>query len=273
MKREGAAPVATYAVLGDPVAHSLSPRIQNAAFRGAGLSAHYVARRVSAEECGPVLRDIALTGGGGNVTVPHKQRVLPFLDRCSAAVTATGACNTFWAQGGKVWGDNTDVEGFQGTWDSAVVGPRQKPVALVLGAGGAARAVLFALLDSGGASRILLWNRTPERAWALASYFADDRVSTIADCTGRVPGVVVNATSAGLRGRGTPIDLTTLGQAPHRVIDLVYGSGPTPLCRQAHSLGVPAVDGREMLLRQAEAAYFRWFGAPPPRGVMTRALR
>lgn len=272
MKGDGAADVATYAVLGDPVAHSLSPRIHNAAFLAAGLNAHYVARQVSAEACGPALRELALDGGGGNVTVPHKERVLPFLDRCSAAVAATGACNTFWARGGEVWGDNTDVEGFQGTWDSCVASRPGRPEALVLGAGGAARAILFALLDSGRASRVLLWNRTHERASDLSRHFGDDRVETVVDCAGLTPDVVVNATSAGLRERGVPIDLTTLGRIPDRIIDLVYGSGPTPLCRAARDLGISAVDGREMLVRQAEAAYRRWFGVSPPRGVMSRAL-
>lgn len=272
MKRKGGAAAATYAVLGDPVAHSLSPRIHNAAFLAAGLNALYVARQVSAEECGPALRELALGGGGGNVTVPHKERVLPFLDRRSAAVSATGACNTFWARDGEVWGDNTDVEGFQGTWDSCLAGQREPPEALVLGAGGAARAVLFALLDSNRASRILLWNRTPERASALARHFGDDRVSTVVDCAGLTPAIVVNATSVGLHGRRTPIDLATLGRVPRRVIDLVYGHGPTPLCREARGLGISAVDGREMLVRQAEVAYARWFGMPPPRGVMARAL-
>ena len=273
MKGDGAADAAIYAVLGDPVAHSLSPRIHNAAFRAAGLNASYVARRVSAGECGPVLRELALGGGGGNVTVPHKERVLPFIDRCSAAVAATGACNTFWGRGGEVWGDNTDVEGFQGTWDSCVASQLERPEALVLGAGGAARAVLFALLDSGRAPRILLWNRTSSRATDLARHFGDDRVETVVDCGGLTPDIVVNATSAGLHGRGVPIDLTTLGRIPHRVVDLVYDRGPTPLCRQARDLGIGAVDGREMLVRQAEAAYRRWFGVPPPRGVMARALR
>ena len=272
MKRKGGAAAATYAVLGDPVAHSLSPRIHNAAFCAAGLNARYVARRVSAEECGPAMRELALGGGGGNVTVPHKERVLPFLDRCSAAVSATGACNTFWARDGEVWGDNTDVEGFRGTWDSCLAGQREPPEALVLGAGGAARAVLFALLDSGRASPIRLWNRTAERAAALARHFGDDRVSTVVDCAGLTPAIVVNATSAGLHGRRTPIDLATLGRVPRRVIDLVYGRGPTPFCRAARGLGISAVDGREMLVRQAEAAYARWFGIPPPRGVMARAL-
>lgn len=272
MKGDGAADIAIYAVLGDPVAHSLSPRIHNAAFRAAGLNARYVARQVSAEECGPALRQLALGGGGGNVTVPHKERVVSFLDRRSPAVAATGACNAFWARRGEVWGDNTDVEGFQRTWDSCVA-RHERPEALVLGAGGAARAVLFALLDSGRASRILLWNRTPARASDLARHFGDDRVATVVDCAGLTPEVVVNATSAGLRGSSVAIDLATLGRIPNRVIDLVYGSGPTPLCREARDLGIMAVDGREMLVRQAEAAFRRWFGVPPPKGVMSRALQ
>ncbi len=302
VRTDGGAPVATYAVLGDPVAHSLSPTIHNAAFRAAGRSARYVARRVSAQECGPVLRALALKGGGGNVTVPHKERVLPFLDRHSPAVSATGACNTFWAADGRVCGDNTDVEGFLGTWDAAVAGlaARGEPIAstesgevlvrqsevpvrqsdlpgaaleaLVLGAGGAARAVLFALLQAPRISRVLLWNRTPGRAAALALEFGNDRVWPVQACHGLSVDVVVNATSAGLRGRGAPLDLSALGEAPQRVIDLVYGEKPTPLCRQAREMGINAVDGRDMLVRQAEAAYFRWFGEHPPRGVMSRAL-
>ena len=272
MNMDGGAPVATYAVLGDPVSHSLSPMIHNAAFKAAGRSARYVARRVSAQECGPVLRTLALKGGGGNVTVPHKERVLPFLDRRSPAVSATGACNTFWAADGRVWGDNTDVEGFLGTWDAAVAGPGGGLEALVLGAGGAARAVLFALLQASRVSRVLLWNRTPGRAAALALHFSDNRLSSVEECCGLTVDVVVNATSVGLHGRGAPVDLNTLGEAPRRVIDLVYGEEPTPLCRQARELGIPAVDGREMLVRQAEAAYTRWFGEPPPRGVMAWAL-
>ncbi len=302
VRMDGRAAVATYAVLGDPVAHSLSPTIHNAAFRAAGRSARYVTRRVSAKECGPVLRALALKGGGGNVTVPHKERVLPFLDRRSPAVSATGACNTFWAADGRVCGDNTDVEGFLGTWDAAVAGlaargaslagaeGSEMPVrqgapereqhgcspgtleTLVLGAGGAARAVLFALLQAPRISRVLLWNRTPGRAAALVLEFGNNRVSPVRTCRGLSVDVVVNATSAGLCGRGAPLDLTALGEAPQQVIDLVYGEEPTPLCRQARELDIPAVDGREMLVRQAEAAYFRWFGEHPPRGVMSRVL-
>ena len=263
---------AVFAVLGDPVGHSLSPVIHNAAFRAAGRSAVYVARRVTARECGPVLRSLALGGGGGNVTVPHKEAVVDHLDRRTEAVRATGACNTFWAEGGVVWGDNTDVQGFLGTWERATRRLPDPADILVLGAGGAARAVLCALLDAPGRHRIRLWNRTEARARALADNFGAGRIEPLRDYAAAAPDVVVNATSAGLDGRAVPIELSRLGAAPQCVIDLVYGRRPTPLCRRALALGAVAVDGREMLVRQAEAAHVCWFGEPPPRGVMTRAL-
>lgn len=263
---------AMYALLGDPVAHSLSPVIHNAAFRAAGRDATYVARRVSAAECGRVLRALALGGGGGNVTVPHKARVLPFLDRRTDAVAATGACNTFWAKGGEVWGDNTDVEGFLGTWNEAVAGLPVAPDVLVLGAGGGARAVLHALLEESNASRVLLWNRTRGRALELARRFGEHRVYLVEDWRETAAAALVNATSVGLDGRAAPVDLSALKAPPRRVMDLVYGRRPTPLCRQAAGMGIVAVDGRGMLVRQAEAAHLRWFGAPAPGGVMTRAL-
>ena len=263
---------ATYAVLGDPVAHSLSPTIHNAAFRADGRNAVFVARRVSAAECGGVLRALALAGGGGNVTVPHKERVLPFLDRRTDAVDATGACNTFWAKDGEVWGDNTDIEGFRGSWEGAVEGVPGAMAVLLLGAGGAARAVLHSLLGSPGVAGVHVWNRTGGRARDLVRRFADPRLSSVREWRDTAPAVLVNATSAGMDGRAAPIDLRELAGPPRRVIDLVYGREPTPLCLQAADMGIPAVDGRDMLVRQAEASYLRWFGEPPARRVMTRAL-
>ena len=204
--------------------------------------------------------------------MPHKERAVAFLDRCSPAVSATGACNTFWAEDGLVWGDNTDVEGFLGTWRAAVDGVGGGLRALVLGAGGAGRAVVCALMQAPRVRRVLVWNRTPGRAAALALHFKDERVSHVEGLPELGVDVLVNATSVGLDGRGSPVELGAPGAVPGRVIDLVYGRRPTPLCRQARRLGIPAVDGRDMLVRQAEAAHARWFGEPPPRGVMARAL-
>ena len=263
---------ALYAILGDPVAHSLSPEIHNAAFRAAGRSARYVARRVSPDECGETMRALAMGGGGGNVTVPHKERVIPFLDRCTRAVAATGACNTFWANDGEVWGDNTDVEGFLGVWRGAVSPRADASPVLVAGAGGAARAVLHGLLHSSMTSLVLLWNRTASRARRLVDELGDARVHQVSDWRATAPAVVVNTTSVGIRGRHRPIDLEALAPPPRVVLDLVYGRGPTPLCRQADRLGIPSTDGRGMLVLQAEASYARWFGQAPPRGVMAQAL-
>ena len=265
-----------YAVLGDPVAHSLSPVIHNAAFRAAGRDAVYVARLVDADECGEVLRALALAGGGGNVTLPHKELVVPFLDRCTPAVSATGACNTFWEEDGEVWGDNTDVEGFIGSWRSALSGlenaMRDPPSVLVLGAGGAARAVLFGLLDSVAELRILLWNRTTRKAQRLVRYFDDPRVRIVSDWRTAAPDVVVNATSAGLYGSGMPIDLEGLAGGPLALIDLVYAREDTPLCRAAKDLSIAVTDGRDMLVRQAAASQLRWFGERPRLEVMRLAL-
>jgi len=263
---------ALYAILGDPVAHSLSPAIHNAAFRAGGRRARYVTRRVSAEECGEIMRALAMDGGGGNVTLPHKERVVPFLDRHTRAVAATGACNTFWARDGEVWGDNTDVEGFMGMWRSATSSLSDRSPVLVLGAGGAARAVLHGLLCSSGISCVLLWNRTMARAERLAAELDDDRVCPEAEWRATAPAVVVNTTSVGIRGRQAVIDLEALAATPNVVIDLVYGRGPTPLCRQAEKLGIASVDGRGMLVLQAEASYARWFGQAPPGDVMGSAL-
>ena len=271
---------AAYAVLGDPVAHSLSPALHNAAFRAAGVDAVYWARPTSAADCGLVLRDMALAGGGGNVTVPHKERVVRFLDVASESVKATGACNTFWAMDGKVHGDNTDVEGFTRTWRRSCQAARadrrwepEGPSVLVLGAGGAARAVLFALVKAGPLARAEVWNRSPDRAADLVRHLRDDRLRAVEDWRRSTPDIVVNATSVGLDAKAAPLDLKGLARLPAAVIDLVYGKASTPLAVQSADLGVHATDGREMLVGQAEASYRCWFGRNPPPGAMAGAAR
>lgn len=291
-------PGASYVLLGDPVAHSLSPKIHNAAFRSARRQAVYWARPTSAAECGAVLRATALAGGGGNVTAPLKGAAARSLDAATAAVRATGACNAFWARDGVVHGDNTDVEGFLGTWKQTLGegGPRvgqdgagacdapdppEGLDVLVLGAGGAARAVLHALLEFGLARRIELWNRTAGRTERMVEGFArgarrsrvSEQVRAVRGWQGTAPDVVVNATAVGMDGKSAPMDLRELASPPRAVIDLVYGDEPTALVRQARAIGVAATDGRDMLSRQAEASYCCWFDEDPPAGVMAQVLR
>jgi len=264
-----------FAVLGDPVAHSLSPTIQNAAFRAAGLDAVYVALRCAGETLPGLMRGIALAGGGGNVTVPHKEAARRVLDRAAAAALRTGACNTFWCEAGALCGDNTDVAGFRAAARELVPTTAGARV-LLLGAGGAARAALAGLEDEGGAVVTVL-ARTPSRAQELKGLFDGSGLvvhtaTSAADVRGEDFDLVVNATPLGLRpGDPLPFDLTTLRSAG-AVLDMVYGAEPTPWVASARALGIPAVDGIPMLIAQGAAAFERWWGRPAPVEAMRAAL-
>lgn len=275
---EHASPTSTtrlVALLGDPVAHSLSPVIQNAAFRHAGVDGVYLALRCGVADAPGLLRALARAGGAGNVTVPHKQLAAACLDRRTAAVERTDACNTFWAEDGAVVGDNTDVAGFAAAVRMLIGAPAGARV-LMLGAGGAARAAVLALLDA-GADEILLLNRTPARAEALRDAFDAQRRRLRVAAPGAVPRAVefdllVNATPLGLRGDDPlPMDPAD-GPRIRAILDLAYGPGGTPLVRRARDLGIPAADGREMLLHQGAAAFARWWGREAPIDAMRAAL-
>jgi shikimate dehydrogenase len=264
-----------FALLGDPVAHSFSPRMQNAAFRAAGIDAVYVALRCDAAEAVGLIRGIARAGGGGNVTLPHKGAALAAIEVPTRAVTGTGACNTFWLERGRVHGDNTDVAGFARA-ATAVVDTLAGARVLVLGAGGGAAAALRALIDA-EADRVTLLSRTPERAARLAA---------LQDVDGRVVRVVaqgelraaeswdlvVNATPLGLRpGDPLPLDLDRAGRIG-AVFDMAYGRSPTPWVCEARARGIPACDGLEMLVEQGGAAFRDWFGVEPPVSAMRDAI-
>ncbi|MGB1780392.1 MAG: shikimate dehydrogenase, partial [Longimicrobiales bacterium] len=163
-------------LLGDPVAHSASPELQNAAFRAAGVDGVYVAVRCAPDDLVGFMRGLARAGGGGNVTLPHKEKAATILDVRSEAVRRTGACNTFWGDDeGRVHGDNTDVEGFRRALKTFLEGPTAGIRVLLLGAGGVARAALAALVED-GVGEILLHNRTQERARAVARRIGGQKV-------------------------------------------------------------------------------------------------
>ncbi|MDT8341821.1 MAG: shikimate dehydrogenase [Longimicrobiales bacterium] len=263
-----------FALLGDPVAHSLSPRIQNAAARAAGVDGVYVALRTGAQELPGFLRGLSLAGGGGNITLPLKERTPSVLDVPLEAVRRTGACNTFWLRDGQVVGDNTDVDGFRRAARTFLGdGPEGRRV-LLLGAGGAARAVLVALLDD-GVREVCVVNRSTERARNMARRIGGARVrvlETPRDWQDEDFDLVVNATSLGLDADDpAPLELERLGRAGG-VLDLVYGVGGTALQRAAERLGIPCADGGEMLVQQAAAAFERWWDHPAPVTVMRAAL-
>jgi shikimate dehydrogenase len=264
------------ALLGDPVAHSLSPHFQNAAIRARGLNAVYVALRTGAESLPGLLRGIALAGGAGNVTVPHKRAAASVLDEASGSVRATGACNTFWSEDGRVYGDNTDVAGFRAAARLLLGAEPSGARVLVLGAGGAARAVLVGL-EAAGASDVDLVNRTPASAAALAADVGRGRTK-VRTLHGKPPpalpayDLVVNATPLGLRAEDPdPLPVESL-RAGTPVLDLVYRPGGTAWVRRLRERGHPAEDGTEMLVQQGAAAFEKWWGAPAPLAEMRAAL-
>jgi shikimate dehydrogenase len=263
------------ALLGDPVAHSLSPRFQNAAFQAAGVDGVYVALRCDADRFAGLLEGIARSGGGGNVTLPHKERAASLVESATEAVRRTGACNTYWCESGRLCGDNTDVPGFQ-IAVQGLVGSIAGARVLLVGAGGAARGALYALLLSGVDSVVLL-NRSPERAEALRQAFEPDaRRIRLASETGPLGSqhfdLVVNATSLGLHPTDPlPLEFGRIGGAG-AVFDLVYARGETRWVREARALGIPAMDGLEMLIHQGAVAFERWWGIPAPVEAMRAAL-
>ncbi len=263
----------TYALLGDPVAHSSSPAIQNAAFQAAGRAAVYVTLRCDEESFPPLLTGIARAGGGGNVTIPHKERAALAVEEPSADVRRTGACNTFWLEGGRIHGDNTDVEGFRRALDAALPGSRVGWRVLLLGAGGAARAILVALLDE-GVAHVGLHNRTVERARSVSRRIGGERVRVVesAEAVSDEPwDLVVNSTPVGLHGEdGSSLPISSLGRVG-AVFDVLYGTD-TPLLEFARARGIPAIDGGSMLVHQGAVAFERWFGEPAPLEVMHRAF-
>jgi shikimate dehydrogenase len=270
------------ALLGDPVAHSLSPAFQNAAFRASGADGVYLALRCDAASLPGLLLGIARAGGGGNVTVPHKTLAAEAVERRTAAVESTGACNTFWLEDGRVCGDNTDVAGFRAAVRALIGSPAGARV-LLLGAGGAARAAVAALLDD-GVDAIHLLNRTPARAAALLEAFPTggpfpvDPGAVLRATTGEASlraeryDLVVNATSLGLRGDDLlPLAFDAIGGCG-AVLDLVYAPDETRWVHEARARGFPAADGLEMLVQQGAAAFTRWWGEPAPLEAMRDAL-
>lgn len=263
-----------FTLLGDPVSHSLSPAIQNAAFGRSGVDGVYAAVRCASDDLPSFMRALARAGGGGNVTLPHKEKAASVVDRPSEAVRRTGACNTFWGdETGRIHGDNSDVDGFRRALASFL--PRTRGIrVLLLGAGGAARATLLGLVEE-EVEEVVLLNRTPARARAVSRRIGGDR-ARVADAADDVDGeafdLVVNATSLGLDPDDPPpLDPARLGRLG-AAMDLVYGPRETSFVRAVRAVGVRAVDGAEMLVQQGAVSFERWWGRPAPVDAMRAAL-
>ncbi len=261
-----------YAVLGDPIEHSLSPRIHEHFGRLTGRSLVYERRRVPAGTLAEALKALREAGGqGANITVPLKIEALGQARSLSARARAAGAVNTLTWDGEGWAGDNTDGAGLVRDLEcNAGVSLRGLRVLLV-GAGGAAQGVAGALLEAGIAC-LAVANRTPERAAQWVSGLDERaRVADYAALTGPFD-LVINATSAGLAGALPPIPEPVFGGAI--VYDLVYGPAAQAFCALARACGARMVfDGLGMLVEQAAEAFWVWHGLRPPTAPVLRALR
>ena len=269
------------AILGHPVGHSLSPVMHNAALRDRGVDAVYLAFDVEPDDLAFALGGLKTLGFvGANVTVPHKETAARLMDALDPLAARVGAVNTVVNKNGLLMGHNTDVTGFA----SALESVRDKGVegadCFVAGAGGAARAVVAALVE-GRAGRIAVFNRTiprAERVCAMVEEWGGPRCQVVdpSDVVEAVAAadIVVNATSVGLdpsvKESAVPVDIL---DSHHVVVDLVYGPRSTYLVAEAKERGAVAIDGREMLLMQAAASFELWTGFEAPVDVMRASIR
>ncbi|MSP14526.1 MAG: shikimate dehydrogenase [Chloroflexi bacterium] len=266
-------------VMGWPVKHSVSPAMHNAAFAHLGLDWAYLPLPVMPEQVGAALAGLKAMGfAGSNVTVPHKQTVMPFLQELSPAAQALGAVNTIVVDGERLLGDNTDWAGFLAALAEAGYSPDGQDCA-VLGAGGSARAIVYALASRG--AQVTVYNRNLERARQLVvdlapvwpqSRLAARPLSALAQLPAATR-LLVNTTPVGMWPNtgvspwpeGLPLpDYVT-------VYDLVYNPGQTTLLEQARSAGVQGIGGLGMLIHQGAIAFTRWTGQQAPIAVMRAA--
>jgi shikimate dehydrogenase len=261
-------------LIGWPAAHSRSPLIHRYWLRTLGIEGGYVLEAVPPDEFKDFLFRLSLRGfAGANVTIPHKEQALA-LSKPDARAQAVGAANTLWFKDGELCSTNTDVEGFVDNLDACAPGWDKATDAVVLGAGGSSRAVLFGLIER-GVKRVHLANRTMERAGALADQFGANVLPVAWDAIGELlprAKLLVNTTSLGMHGQPA-LDLD-VGRLPSDAVvaDLVYVPLDTPLLAQARQRGLKIADGLGMLLYQAVRGFELWFGKRPEVTSELRAL-
>jgi shikimate dehydrogenase len=266
-------------LIGQPVAHSLSPTLHNAAFAALGMDAHYEARDVSPED---LVKAVAAFRQhdclGANVTAPHKRAVLALMDDLSDEVVALGALNTIVNQSGRLIGANTDARGLARWMRQVGIDPAGRST-LVLGAGGAARATVWALADL-GASSVRVLNRTVQRAQDLVEALRPKLSNTILSCGSLAEAaeqptqawrVVVNATSLGHHG-AAPVVHPGCYSPECVAIELAYNPPETGFMLAARRAGARAENGLGMLLHQAALAFERWTGQAAPMDAYAAAL-
>ena len=257
------APVADYAVVGFPVKHSLSPRMHQAAYSALGIEDSYVAVEIPPEEFIDGINHLSKLGYKGvNVTIPHKESAFRWAETTCTTSEKLQVSNTI--RFSDRTAVNTDVPGFLSSL------PGYAPAALVLGAGGSARAVAYALARQG--TEVSIWNRTSSRAEELVEHIGlNSRMVSTPKVKGF--GLIVNTTSTGLSGESLPIDWSGAEPGTQLAYDLAYSDSLTTFLAEARAHGISGMDGRRMLMEQGAYAFEYWFDRPAPREAMWEAIK
>ena len=262
-------------VIGWPIEHSRSPIIHGYWLKRYGIDGSYSKEAVAPEAVGEFLRSLGEQGYAGcNVTVPHKEAAFAAADMREASAEAVAAANTLWLEGGKLCAANTDTYGFMRNLELGAPGWKRDAPVCILGAGGAARAIIYGFLQA-GVKDVRLVNRTRARAEAVAQQFGEG--VTVYDWDAREgaardAAVLVNTTSIGMGGKGS-LEIDFADFDPHCVVaDIVYVPLKTELLAAAEAHGLRTVDGLGMLLHQAVPGFEKWFGVRPEVADELRAL-
>jgi shikimate dehydrogenase len=267
----------TYCIIGDPIQHSLSPAMQNAAFGAAGLNSSYIAFRVKKEELGGSIESLRAIGiSGFNITVPHKVEAMKYLDEFDSSASRADAVNTVHNLGGILRAYNTDIYGFIHPLHLRKVNFEGISV-LLMGAGGAARAILAALENERGISEVNIANRSEGKARVLLELPLIRRLNlklvpwdTIPDYSKKA-GLIINATTIGMNNESSLLDHQEINRDAI-VYDIVYKPLNTDLLENAKYAGAEVVYGYEMLLYQGAKSFEIWTGIPAPISAMKKAL-
>jgi shikimate dehydrogenase len=267
----------TYCIIGDPVSHSLSPAMHNAAFKSLSLDNVYIAYKVASNELESSVESLrSIDISGFNVTIPHKSAILRYLDEVDLISSKAGAVNTVTNHNGKFKGFNTDVQGFlQPLLDRSI--DFKGLSILVLGAGGSARAVVTSLFNVRSISRLVVANRTYDKAAELCRLAElqglECSASSIEEAKAKARhfDLIVNATSVGLQSNESILDSEDINRSS-TVYDLVYRPVMTKLLENAQQKGARIIYGYEMLLEQGARAFELWTGLKAPIPAMKKAL-
>jgi len=270
-------PIKTYCIIGDPVQHSLSPLIQNAAFSALGIKSTYISFRVPSPDLKTSIESLKSIGiAGFNVTIPHKMSILKYLDKLDPTASKSNAVNTVKNDTGKLIGYNTDIYGFIQPLYTRNIDFKGKKV-LIIGAGGAAYAIVTSLSYEKGIEKIILVNRSSDKASKLVEHALKlglnihkedfENLSQIASQS----DLIINSTSIGLNNESSPIERNYIN--PNSLVyDIVYKPIVTDLLRKAKEVNARVVYGYEMLIAQGAQAFKIWTGCDAPINAMKNAL-